>query len=141
MNTADFDALSESEKKHFYQCRCGEMVDKPQLDDVLFHGTDHNPRPDIKYGGSLRIEKWSRTFTKSDRAKIIAASIWFPMPCRSVACSTASQTQSATQLSDTQASTAAHMMLWFAFTIQRATWFKRTRTRASSKSRKNCLDL
>ncbi len=36
--------------------RCGEMVDKRQLDDVLFHGTDHNPRPDIQYGGSLGIE-------------------------------------------------------------------------------------
>jgi ssDNA-binding Zn-finger/Zn-ribbon topoisomerase 1 len=57
MNAADFDKLSEAEKRHFYKCeQCGEMVDKRQLDDVLFHGTDHNPCPDIQYGGSLRIE-------------------------------------------------------------------------------------
>jgi hypothetical protein len=30
----------------------GEMVDKRQLDDVLFHETDHNPRADIQYSGS-----------------------------------------------------------------------------------------
>src|SRR6266550_9080467 len=41
MNAADFDELSEAEKKHFYRCsRCEEMVDKRQLDDVLFH-EDH----------------------------------------------------------------------------------------------------
>ena len=51
MNTAEFNRLTESEKKHFYKCsRCGEMVDKRQLDDVLFHGSDHNLRPDIQYG-------------------------------------------------------------------------------------------
>jgi hypothetical protein len=45
--------LSKSERKHFYKCsRCGEMVDKRQLDEVLFHETDHKPRPDIQYGGS-----------------------------------------------------------------------------------------
>jgi hypothetical protein len=45
MNSADFDELSESEKKHFYQCsRCGEMVHMRQLDEV-FHETDHKPRP------------------------------------------------------------------------------------------------
>ena len=45
MDTADFDQLSESEKRHFYKCRCGEMVDKRQLDDVLFH-EDHIHRPE-----------------------------------------------------------------------------------------------
>jgi hypothetical protein len=55
---AAFDELSESEKRHFYQCsRCGEMVDMRQLDDVLFHETDHKPRPDIQYGGSVKIEE------------------------------------------------------------------------------------
>jgi hypothetical protein len=34
---------------------------------------------------------------KCARAEIIAASIWFPMFCYSVACGTASQTQSQTQ--------------------------------------------
>ncbi len=58
VSTADFDQLSESEKRHFYQCsRCGEVLDKRQLDDVLFHETNHKPRPDIQYSGSLRIEK------------------------------------------------------------------------------------
>jgi hypothetical protein len=56
MNAADFSELSEAEKKHFYQCsQCGEMVDRRQLDDVLFHETNHKPRPDIQYGGSVRM--------------------------------------------------------------------------------------
>jgi hypothetical protein len=58
MNAADFNELSEAEKKPFYKCiRCGEMVDRRQLDDVLFHETDHKPKPDIQYGGSVRIEE------------------------------------------------------------------------------------
>ncbi len=56
MKTADFNELSESEKRHFYKCRCGEMVDMRQLDDVLFH-EDHVERPDIQYGGSVRIDE------------------------------------------------------------------------------------
>lgn len=59
MDTADFTELREAEKRHFYKCsRCGEMVDKRQLDDVLFH-EDHVHRPDIQYGGSqlLRAEE------------------------------------------------------------------------------------
>src|SRR5713226_5549630 len=44
---ADFNELSESEKRHFYKCtQCREMVDRRQLDDVLFH-EDHIHRPDI----------------------------------------------------------------------------------------------
>jgi len=47
MNAADFNELSESDKKHFYKCnKCGEMVDMRQLDDVLFH-EDHIHRSDI----------------------------------------------------------------------------------------------
>jgi len=58
MNAADFAELSEFEKRHFYKCsKCGEMVDRRQLDDVLFHETDHRPRPDIPYGGSIRLEE------------------------------------------------------------------------------------
>jgi hypothetical protein len=34
--------------------QCGEMVDKRQLDDVVFH-EDHDHRPDIQYGGSERL--------------------------------------------------------------------------------------
>jgi len=55
MNAADFDQLSESEKRHFYKCeQCGEMVDMRQLDDVLFH-EDHVHGPDIQYGGSEEL--------------------------------------------------------------------------------------
>jgi hypothetical protein len=58
MNAADFNELSEKEKRHFYRCqKCGEIVDIRQLDDVLFYETDHKPRPDIQYGGSVRIEE------------------------------------------------------------------------------------
>jgi hypothetical protein len=58
LNAADSNELSQSDKKHFYKCsRCGQMVDMRQLDDVLFHETNHKPRPDIQYGGSVRIEE------------------------------------------------------------------------------------
>jgi hypothetical protein len=56
MNAGDFIELSEAERTRFYRCsRCGEMVDKRQLDDVLFH-EDHVQRPDIQYGGSLELK-------------------------------------------------------------------------------------
>jgi hypothetical protein len=46
----------DSEGKHFYKCAtCGEMVDKRQLDQVLYHETDHKPRPDIQYSGGERL--------------------------------------------------------------------------------------
>jgi hypothetical protein len=55
MNTRDFNELSETKKRNFYKCQqCGEMVDKRQLDDVLFH-EDHTHRPDIQYGGSQSL--------------------------------------------------------------------------------------
>jgi len=58
VDAADFADLSEFEKRHFYRCsQCGEMVDKRQLDDVLFHETNHKPRADIQYGGSVKIEE------------------------------------------------------------------------------------
>jgi hypothetical protein len=64
VNPSDFNELNEAEKKHFYQCRgCAEMVDKRQLDEVLFHETDHKPRPDIQYGGSERRENQSDEWT------------------------------------------------------------------------------
>jgi len=41
VNPADFNELANSDKKHFYRCKqCGEMVDLPQLDDILFQA-DH----------------------------------------------------------------------------------------------------
>jgi hypothetical protein len=36
------------------------MEDSPfrsTQDDVLFHESNHTPRPDIQYGGSLRIDE------------------------------------------------------------------------------------
>ena len=55
MNKSDYDQLSLDEQQHFYQCQqCGEMVDKRQLDDVLFR-EDHKPLPDIQYEGSKRL--------------------------------------------------------------------------------------
>ena len=55
MNKSDYDQLSLDEQQHFYQCQqCGEMVDKRQLDDVLFQ-EDHKPLPDIQYEGSQRL--------------------------------------------------------------------------------------
>ena len=43
-------------KPDYYQClECGQLVDKRQLDDVLFHETAHKPRADIQYGGSKRL--------------------------------------------------------------------------------------
>jgi uncharacterized C2H2 Zn-finger protein len=48
MNAADFDKLSAAEKEHFFQCpKCGQFVDKRDLRDVIFHVTDHKPKPDI----------------------------------------------------------------------------------------------
>jgi hypothetical protein len=44
MNTPDFDKLSDAEREHFYQCSCGEFVDKRELRDVIFHESDHNPK-------------------------------------------------------------------------------------------------
>jgi hypothetical protein len=38
LNPADFNELSESEKRHFYKCQqCGKMVAMRRLGDVLFH--------------------------------------------------------------------------------------------------------
>ena len=57
MNAADFDELSEAEKRPFYQfSSCGEMVEKRLLDDLLFH-EDHVHTPDIQYGGSQSLRE------------------------------------------------------------------------------------
>jgi hypothetical protein len=48
MNAADFDKLSDAEKEHFYWCsKCRQFVDKRELRDVIFHETDHKPKPHI----------------------------------------------------------------------------------------------
>ena len=48
MDADDFDKLNDTEKEHFFQCpECGEFVDKRELRDVIFHETDHKPKPHI----------------------------------------------------------------------------------------------
>jgi uncharacterized C2H2 Zn-finger protein len=48
MNAADFDKLSDAEKEHFVQCpKCGQFVDKRELQDVIFHWTGHKLKPHI----------------------------------------------------------------------------------------------
>ena len=35
-------------RSHFYCCaKCGQLVDKRELRDVIFHETDHKPNPRI----------------------------------------------------------------------------------------------
>jgi len=64
----DLIELSEEEKQRFYRCPdCGEMVDRRQLDDVLFHER-HVDRPGIplrRFGTAPRIaEQRCRTDSK-----------------------------------------------------------------------------
>jgi hypothetical protein len=48
VNTIDFDKLSDAEKEHFFRCsRCGQFVDRRELRDLIFHETDHKPKPYI----------------------------------------------------------------------------------------------
>jgi hypothetical protein len=48
MKAADFKKLSSAEKEHFYRCAtCHQYVDKRELRDVIFHETDHKPKPHI----------------------------------------------------------------------------------------------
>jgi hypothetical protein len=55
MTKQDYEMLPADEQSHFMECpKCGEMFDRRQLDEVLFH-MDHKPRPDIPYSGSERI--------------------------------------------------------------------------------------
>jgi hypothetical protein len=67
---ADFGELSGAEKEDFYKCKqCGEMVNKRQFDDVLFH-EDPKPRPDIQYGRSKVIHLYEVRPRKIDAALI-----------------------------------------------------------------------
>ena len=65
----------------------------------------------------LRQLRLERTLTKSAHAKIIAASISFPMCCHSVGFYMASRMRPAMQ-SATRTFAADHIMLRFAFTMQ-----------------------
>jgi hypothetical protein len=76
MNTADFNELSELEKRHFYKCsRCGEMVDRRQLDDVLFH-EDHVQRPDIQFGGVTEFQNAACNAGRSSPVRWVFIEKW-----------------------------------------------------------------
>jgi hypothetical protein len=56
MTLDEYRKLPPEEKEHFGSCaECGEIFDRRSLDEVLFHHTDHKPRPDIQYSGSIRL--------------------------------------------------------------------------------------
>jgi len=57
-----------------------------------------------------------------------AASTWSPM--RSIRSAVVWRPGVVCNAIDTQSIAAAHMMLWFAFTMMLATWLRRTSTRA-----------
>ena len=46
MTLAEYEELPPEEKEHFFQCpKCRQFVDKRELRDVIFHVTDHKPKP------------------------------------------------------------------------------------------------
>ena len=48
MTLAEYEELAAEEKEHFFQCpKCSQFVDKRELRDVIFHVTDHKPKPGI----------------------------------------------------------------------------------------------
>jgi hypothetical protein len=47
MTLDEYEKLRPEEKEHFYQCSCGEFVDKRELRDVILHETDHKLKPHI----------------------------------------------------------------------------------------------
>jgi hypothetical protein len=56
MTTDDYEKLPPEEKEHFAKCsECGELFDRRNLDEVLFHHTDDKHRPDIQYSGSTTL--------------------------------------------------------------------------------------
>jgi hypothetical protein len=44
----EYKQLPPEEKEHFFQCpKCCQFVDKRELQDVIFHVTNHKPKPRI----------------------------------------------------------------------------------------------
>jgi hypothetical protein len=57
MTLDEYEKLPSEEQEHFARCeKCGEMFDRPSLDEVLFHATDHKPRADIQYSGWEKLK-------------------------------------------------------------------------------------
>ena len=56
MTLDEYEKLPPEEQEHFATCsECGEIFDRRSLDDVLFHHADHKDRPDVQYGGSVKL--------------------------------------------------------------------------------------
>jgi hypothetical protein len=57
MTLGEYEQPPPEEKEHFAMCaKCCEIFDRRSLDEVLFHHTDHNHRPDIQYAGSEKLD-------------------------------------------------------------------------------------
>jgi hypothetical protein len=57
MTPDEYEKLPREEREHFAKCsKGGEIFDRRSLDEVLFHYTDHKPRPDIQYSGSITLD-------------------------------------------------------------------------------------
>ena len=55
MTLDEYEQLPREKKEHFAKCsKCGEIFDRRNLDEVLFH-TDHKHHPDIQYSGSEKL--------------------------------------------------------------------------------------
>jgi hypothetical protein len=57
MTLDEYEKLPPEEKEHLGRCaECEEIFDRRNLDEVLFHHTDHKHRPDIQYSGSEKLD-------------------------------------------------------------------------------------
>jgi hypothetical protein len=57
MTFDEYEKLPGEEKEHFGRCaECGEIFDRWNLDEILFHHTDQKHRPDIQYSGSEKLD-------------------------------------------------------------------------------------
>jgi hypothetical protein len=58
MTLDEYEKLPPEEKEHFGRCaEWGEIFDRWNLDEVLFHQTDRKHRPDIQYSGSEKLDQ------------------------------------------------------------------------------------
>lgn len=58
MKEEDYIKVPEKDREFFLQClQCGEWFDKRNLDEAIFHGLGHVPRPDFEYSGVMKARK------------------------------------------------------------------------------------
>ena len=55
MTFDEYEKLPREEKSLGRCAECGEIFDRWNLDEILFHHTDHKHRPDIQYSGSEKL--------------------------------------------------------------------------------------